>query len=149
VTISATFGATVSEAQRMAAGLIVHPGEPGLPSAQDEILVRRAFAHAYTGGTPDAIVLAAIENGQSLAPVLADFKRQQPQMASAVRLVVDRVQFSDASHANVTYSLTFGHSGSTGIGGSQGAVKVDGQWKVTQRGFCTMIQTTGIACPAR
>ncbi len=148
VTISATFGATASDAQRMATGLVVHAGQPSRPSTQDEALIRQAFADAFTGGTPDATVLAAVENGQSLAPVLAEFKRREPQTARTVRIAVDRVLFSDASHADVTYSLTFERPGSTGISGGQSAVKVDGQWKVTQHGFCILIAITGIACPA-
>ena len=147
LTIAATFGATASDVQRMAAGLVVH-SVPDSPGTQDEAEIRQAFADAYTGGTPDATILGAIEDGQSLAPVLADFKKRQPQMARTARVSVGQVVFRDDTHADVTYSLTFERPGSTALSGGQEAVKVGDHWKVTQHGFCLLIAITGIACPA-
>jgi cysteine sulfinate desulfinase/cysteine desulfurase-like protein len=124
----------------MATGLVVHPGQPSRPNAQDEASIRQAFADAYSGGSPDATVLAAVENGQALAPVLAEFKQKEPQTARTVRVVVHRVEFNDASHANVTYSLTFERPG------SQSSVAVRARSKSTVDGRS---RSTGSACSSR
>ena len=148
LSIAGSFGASLSDVQRMAAGLIVHDATPFTPAASDAAEVRAAFAQAYTGGTSDATILGAIEDGESLAQVLINLRRVAPQTVQSARVSISAVQFSDANHATVTASLSYLYAGApSNMTQSQDAVRVDGRWKVARKSYCGIIDLTGVSCP--
>jgi hypothetical protein len=149
LSVAGSFGASLTDVQHMAAGLVVQHVDLTTPTSTDDEQVRAAFAQAYTGGASNSTILAAIENGRSLAPVLTEMESVNPQTVQSARIAVTNVSFTDADHATVTASLSyiFGGTPST-MTGSQTAVRVDGQWKVTESSYCSIISLTGVACPA-
>jgi hypothetical protein len=152
VSISASFRATLADAKLMAAGLVFHGGDVAIATPADEADIRAAFNHAYAWSAPAATVLGAVENGPSLARTLATLKEHDPETVRTVSINVRTVTFGDASHAAVSFSLSYRKSTSTPatvstVHGGQGAVKVAGRWKVAQQGYCSVIELTGLACP--
>jgi hypothetical protein len=148
LSVAGSFGASLSDVQRMAAGLIVHDAKPFTRAASDEAEIRAAFAQAYTGGTSDATILGAIENGQSLAQVLINLRRVAPQTVQSARVTISAVQFSDANHATVTASLSYLYAGApSNMTQSQDAIRVDGKWKVARKSYCGIIDLAGVSCP--
>ncbi len=148
IEILASFGATLADAKQLAAGLVVHPSDAAIATAADEAGIRAAFSHAYAWGAPASSVLSAIENGPALAHALAMLKQRDPEAARSAKITVRAVSFVDARHATVGYSLTFRtpNSGSA-VEGEAGAVKVGSEWKVAQRGYCSVVKLTGVGCP--
>ena len=75
-------------------------------------------------------------------------KERAPEVARSAHLTVRSVTFSDARHATVSYSLTFSKPGSgNAVQGQQLAVKIGGQWKVSEQGYCSVVKLTGVSCP--
>jgi hypothetical protein len=149
ISVAASFGASLADVQRMAAGLIVHDVAVSTPKATDDGAVRAAFADAYTSGEPASTILGAIENGQSLTPVLASLKQIASSPAKSTHVALTSVTFHDADHATGTVSLDY-VSGKSAIAmvGPQDAIRVNGQWKVTRESYCRVVAVSGITCPA-
>jgi hypothetical protein len=152
VSIQASFGATLADAKQMAAGLVSHASDAAIAAPADEADIRAAFNHAYAWSAPAGTVLGAIENGPSLSRTLAVLKERDPEIVRTANISVRAVTFGDASHASVSYSLSYQRlTSNASIGaeveGNQAAVKVGGKWKVARRGYCAVIKLTGVDCP--
>jgi hypothetical protein len=146
LSVAGSFGASLSDVQHMAAGLVAHHATAA--TVEDEAEVRAAFEQAYTGGTSDATILGAIEDGQELAPTLTDLRRVAPQTVTSARVTIGSVQFVDANHATVTVALSYLYGGApSNMTGSQNAIRVNGKWKVTQKSYCGVIDLAGVTCP--
>jgi hypothetical protein len=148
LSVAGSFGASLSDVQHMATGLIVHDVAVSTPAPGDAAEVRAAFTQAYTGGTSNATILGAIEDGQELAPTLTELRRVAPQTVESARVTISSVEFSDANHAAVSVSLTYIFGGQpSNMAGTQNAIRVGGKWKVTQRSYCGVIDLAGVTCP--
>ncbi|MCW2549074.1 MAG: hypothetical protein JWN96_3534 [Mycobacterium sp.] len=149
LSISAFWGATLADAKGVAAGLVVHDAEPIKSQLAAEAEIRAAFQHAYTGGTAIPTVMDAVENGDSMAPLLAELHSKAPETARTARITVTSVTLTDADHANVEFSLTSVYQGQpSNLAGGQGAVRVNGKWKVSEAGYCGILSQAGVTCPA-
>jgi hypothetical protein len=60
---------------------------------------------------------------------------------------VDSVALTDATHADVRYTLLF--DGQPRYVQAGGAVKIDGRWYITRETVCSLLTNGGIKCPAR
>ncbi|MCK9899675.1 hypothetical protein CC117_07055 [Parafrankia colletiae] len=69
--------------------------------------VRAAVAQVFTGGTSTGRTLAAVENGEELAPGLERHRAQHPGLARTLRVTVHEVAPRDATHAAASISLTY------------------------------------------
>ncbi|MEX5631382.1 hypothetical protein [Parafrankia sp. FMc2] len=69
--------------------------------------VRAALAQVFTGGTSTERTLAAVENGEQLAPGLERYRAQHPGLARTLRVTVHGVAPRDAAHAVALISLTY------------------------------------------
>ncbi|RZB20959.1 hypothetical protein StrepF001_05315 [Streptomyces sp. F001] len=87
-----------------------------------------------------------LENGGRMAPVLQAFSGDE--RGSQVQAKVDKVEFTSATEANVTYTLTL--QGATALPDAAGtAVEQEGTWKVSVRTLCGLValNQTGNATP--
>ena len=84
-----------------------HASDAAIVAPADEAAIRTAFENAYDWSAPAATVLGAVENGPSLSAALALLKKRDPQIARTAMITVRAVTFTDASHASVTYSLSY------------------------------------------
>ncbi|MFJ5263061.1 hypothetical protein ACIQAC_21595 [Streptomyces sp. NPDC088387] len=80
---------------------------------------------------------AVLENGDEMAPVLQAFSGDE--RGGQVRAEVEKVEFTSATDADVTYNLTL--EGATALPGAAGtAVEQDGTWKVSAKTLCALVQ---------
>ncbi|MDN0195894.1 hypothetical protein [Streptomyces sp. S.PNR 29] len=81
-----------------------------------------------------------LENGDRMAPVLQAFSGDE--RGGQVRAKVTKVEFTSATGANVTYTLTL--KGATALPNASGtAVEQDGVWKVSTKTLCALVQMSG------
>ncbi|MEV6484518.1 hypothetical protein [Streptomyces sp. NPDC051576] len=85
---------------------------------------------------------AVLENGDRMAPVLKAFSGDK--RGGQVQAVVQKVEFTSATRATVTYSLTL--NGATALPGATGTtVEQDGTWKVSVNTLCALVALSGDA----
>jgi hypothetical protein len=85
---------------------------------------------------------AVLENGEQMGPVLRGFNGDQ--RGQQVKAIVQKVEFTSPTGANVTYSLTL--KGATALPGASGtAVEQNGTWKVSDKTLCALVQLSGNA----
>ncbi len=78
----------------------------------------------------------------------AGMAQNTEEAMSGYSMRVDSVTVTDASHADVRYSLVFaGRPAYDHLAG--GAVKIDGRWYITRETVCSLLTNGGIKCPAR
>jgi hypothetical protein len=86
-----------------------------------------------------------LENGDRMAPVLRAFSGDE--RGGQVQAKVTKVEFTSATEANVTYSLTL--KGATALPDASGtAVEKDGTWKVSTKTLCALVQLSGNGSPS-
>ncbi|KOV69020.1 membrane protein [Streptomyces sp. AS58] len=119
------------------------PADTG--AAEQEI--RRNWERFFDPDTPLEAKQDFLENGDRMAPVLRAFSGDE--RGAQVGAEVDRVEFTSATGANVTYTLTL--QGATALPDAAGtAVEQDGTWKVSVKTLCGLVALngTGDATPA-
>ncbi|MET9394971.1 hypothetical protein ABZY20_31940 [Streptomyces sp. NPDC006624] len=85
---------------------------------------------------------ALLENGDQMGPVLEAFSGDA--RGGQVQAQVTKVQFTSATEADVTYTLTL--KGATALPDASGtAVEQDGTWKVSVKTLCALVQMSGDA----
>ncbi|CAM5511041.1 hypothetical protein SVIOM74S_04884 [Streptomyces violarus] len=87
---------------------------------------------------------AVLENGDRMGPVLEAFSGDE--RGGQVQAKVTRIEFTSATEADVTYTLTL--KGATALPDASGtAVEQDGTWKVSAKALCALVQLSGNASP--
>ncbi|AMW15249.1 hypothetical protein A4E84_08820 [Streptomyces qaidamensis] len=87
---------------------------------------------------------AVLENGDRMGPVLQAFSGDE--RGGQVQAKVTKVEFTSATGADVTYTLTL--KGATALPDASGsAVEQDGTWKVSAKTLCALVQLSGNASP--
>ena len=85
-----------------------------------------------------------LENGDQMAPVLQAFSGDE--RGGQVQAEVNKVEFTSATEANVTYTLTL--KGATVMPDATGtAVEQDDVWKVSVKTLCGLVGLSGNASP--
>ncbi|MFI7342653.1 hypothetical protein ACIBUY_32505 [Streptomyces sp. NPDC050085] len=85
-----------------------------------------------------------LENGDKMRQVLDSFNGDK--RGGQVQANVDKVAFTSATGADVTYSLAL--KGATVLPGAKGtSVEQDGTWKVSVKTLCALVQLSGNASP--
>ena len=79
-----------------------------------------------------------------MGPVLQAFSGDE--RGGQVQAKVTKVEFTSATGADVTYTLTL--KGATALPDASGsAVEQDGTWKVSAKTLCALVQLSGNASP--
>jgi hypothetical protein len=111
-------------------------------SAAAEREIRQNWEKFFDPGTPVEEKQTLLENGDRMGPVLQAFSGDE--RVGQVRAKVDKVEFTRATEANVTYALLL--KGATALPNASGtSVEEDGTWKVSVRALCALVQMSGDA----
>ncbi|MFF8675451.1 hypothetical protein [Streptomyces sp. NPDC015242] len=87
---------------------------------------------------------AVLENGDRMGPVLRAFSGDE--RGGQVQARVTKVEFTSATEATVTYTLTL--KGATALPDASGtAVEQQGTWKVSVKTLCSLVQMSGNGSP--
>ncbi|CAL9401752.1 hypothetical protein GCM10010423_76020 [Streptomyces levis] len=87
---------------------------------------------------------AVLENGDRMGPVLQAFSGDE--RGGQVQARVTKVEFTSATEATVTYTLTL--KGATALPDASGtAVEQEGTWKVSVKTLCSLVQMSGNGSP--
>ncbi|WP_031108760.1 hypothetical protein [Streptomyces sp. NRRL S-146] len=87
---------------------------------------------------------AVLENGDRMGPVLQAFSGDE--RGGQVQAQVNKIEFTSATGANVTYTLTL--KGATVLPDASGsAVEENGTWKLSAKTLCALVQMSGNASP--
>ncbi|MFH9014244.1 hypothetical protein ACH4C6_23045 [Streptomyces sp. NPDC017943] len=120
------------------------PASAPADRAAAEAEIRQNWQKFFDPGTSTEDKQAVLENGDRLGPVLRAFSGDE--RGGQVRAQVDKVEFTSATGADVTYTLTL--KGATVLPDASGsAVEQDGTWKVSARTLCALVQLSGNASP--
>jgi hypothetical protein len=112
-------------------------GAAGIAAATKEI--KANWATFFNSATPHSTAVTLLQNGASLGPAVRDAAKIANAEKTKESAKVSKIVFAaDGMSATVTYTL-FGN-GSPILKNSQGnGVLQDGQWKVAQLTFCTLV----------
>ncbi|MFC8126616.1 hypothetical protein [Streptomyces sp. NPDC057302] len=87
---------------------------------------------------------AVLEDGPKMRAVLKGFSGDE--RGKQVSAEVNKVEFTSATEADVTYALTL--KGATALPGASGtSVHVDDTWKVSVKTLCALVKLSGNASP--
>jgi hypothetical protein len=87
---------------------------------------------------------AVLENGDRMGPVLRAFSGDE--RGGQVQARVTKVEFTSATGADVTYTLTL--KGATALPDASGtAVEQEGTWKVSVKTLCSLVRMSGNGSP--
>ncbi|GAB2885761.1 hypothetical protein GCM10027074_62840 [Streptomyces deserti] len=111
---------------------------PNAAAAEQEI--KRNWQKFFDPKTSLRDKQAVLENGERMAPVLRAFSGDE--RGGQVQAKVTKVEFTSPTEANVTYDLTL--KGATALPNASGtAVEQDGDWKVSAKTLCALVQMSG------
>ncbi|MFG2131069.1 hypothetical protein ACGFNV_25070 [Streptomyces sp. NPDC048751] len=114
------------------------PADPA--AAEQEI--RQSWEKFFDPATPLEEKQALLEHGDRMAPVLQAFSGDE--RGRQVQAKVQKVEFTKATEANVTYTLLL--KGATALPNAAGtSVEEGGTWKVSVRVLCALVQMSGDA----
>jgi hypothetical protein len=107
--------------------------------------IRRNWTKFFDPKTPTKDKQAVLENGDRMGPVLRAFSGDK--RGGQVQAEVTKVEFTEATGANVTYTLLL--NGATALPNASGtAVRQGGTWKVSVSTLCALVQLSGNASQA-
>jgi hypothetical protein len=115
--------------------------------------VVNAYEAAYSGSVPAEERSAAIQGGASLEPLrqessaVAKAYGYTPEELAAATIDVLDVQFIDADHAVVRFTLSVPGHGDVLVDRVGYAVRLDGHWKVALRTACDLLSLGGSSQP--
>jgi hypothetical protein len=125
--------------------------QPVGTGAPSRAAITAAYDTLFQPGAPDAVRLAVIDDTTDLQPVVDLIRRIAPvDLLDTVRVRIDEIEFTDARHARVAFTIT---STSAEFRGQEqrkengGAVYEAGRWRVTRISFCQVIADAGVFCP--
>jgi hypothetical protein len=119
-----------------------------LPQSQyegEEAAIAEVFRTWISGPGVDATV-PLIEDGDGLRDAISQVPAG-PEGARKHSARVDVVRLVDDTYALVTFSI-LDENGNVVLGNQQGgAVKIDGNWRVSRATYCALVAQGGIQCP--
>ncbi|MGW3310398.1 hypothetical protein ACWDG9_27830 [Streptomyces sp. NPDC001073] len=112
------------------------PADPAAATTQVKANWKKFFDPASTDKQ------AVLENGDKMGPVLKAFSGDK--RGGQVQADVQKVEFTSATQATVTYSLTL--NGATALPNASGtSVQQGGTWKVSVNTLCALVALSGDA----
>lgn len=114
------------------------PADPAAATTQIKANWKKFFDPASSSADKQAV----LENGDKMGPVLKAFSGDK--RGGQVQAVVQKVEFTSATQATVTYSLTL--NGATALPNASGTtVQQGGTWKVSVNTLCALVALSGDA----
>jgi hypothetical protein len=126
---------TPSTTPTVAANVAV--GAAGISTATAQ--VKKNWATLFDSTTPHATAVTLLQNGASLGPAVKDAAKIAAAGHVKEKAKVTKITFApDGMSATVIYTL-YGNGAPLLKNSSGTAVLQDGQWKVSQETFCTLV----------
>lgn len=120
------------------------PASAPADRAAAEAEIRQNWQKFFDPKTSTEEKQAVLENGDRMGPVLQAFSGDE--RGGQVQAKVTKVEFTSATEADVTYTLTL--KGATALPDASGsAMEQDGTWKVSAKTLCALVQLSGNASP--
>jgi hypothetical protein len=120
------------------------PASAPADRAAAEAEIRQNWQKFFDPKTSTEDKQAVLENGDRMGPVLQAFSGDE--RGGQVQAKVTKVEFTSATGADVTYTLTL--KGATALPDASGsAVEQDGTWKLSAKTLCALVQLSGNASP--
>ncbi|CAL9648127.1 hypothetical protein SUDANB1_06518 [Streptomyces sp. enrichment culture] len=120
------------------------PASAPADRAAAEAEVRQNWEKFFDPNTSTEEKQAILENGDRMGPVLQAFSGDE--RGGQVQAKVTKVEFTSATEADVTYTLTL--KGATALPNASGtAVEEEGTWKVSVKALCSLVQMSGNGSP--
>lgn len=117
--------------------------EPADPAAAEK-QVKENFEKFFDPAVPLKEKEAVLENGAKMRGVLESFNGDE--RGKQVSADVNKVEFSSATEADVTYALTL--KGATALPDASGtSVNEDDTWKVSVKTLCALVKLSGNESP--
>jgi len=114
------------------------PADPAAATTEIKANWKKFFDPAGSSADKQAV----LENGEQMGPVLKAFSGDK--RGGQVQADVQKVEFTSATKATVTYSLTL--NGATALPNASGtSVEQDGTWKVSVNTLCALVALSGDA----
>jgi hypothetical protein len=106
--------------------------------AQAKAAITTAWTTFFHTGTKPAEAKQLLQNGDKMGPAIKVASQVQKSTKLTEDAKVTNIAFTSATTATVTYDLL--SHGSTLLPGATGEAVLDnGQWKVSQQTFCTLV----------
>ena len=116
------------------------PADPAAAEKQ----VKKNFEKFFDPAIPVKEKEAVLENGAKMRGVLESFSGDK--RGTQVSADVNKVEFTSATEADVTYALTL--KGATALPDASGtSVNQDDTWKVSVKTLCALVKLSGNASP--
>lgn len=120
------------------------PASAPADRAAAEAEIRQNWQKFFDPKTSTEDKQAVLENGDRMGPVLQAFSGDE--RGGQVQAKVTKVEFTSATGADVTYTLTL--KGATALPDASGsAVEQNGTWKVSAKTLCALVRLSGNASP--
>ncbi len=151
LTVFSSGNVSLTDVERVATGLVVHPAVPlpADPSAANAS-VRAVVLQAFTGGQPSDVTLGAIDNGQRLSSVLGKLTRTAPELVRTVRVKAMKVYFVSADQAVASTTLIYRQGGYPQTTDADVTVNdTGGRWLVSGSSYCAVIGVLVGGCPGQ
>ncbi|WP_405838566.1 hypothetical protein [Streptomyces sp. NBC_01518] len=114
------------------------PADPAAATTRIKANWKKFFDPASSSADKQAV----LENGDKMGPVLKAFSGDK--RGGQVQALVQKVEFTSATQATVTYSLTL--NGATALPNASGtSVQQGGTWKVSVNTLCALVALSGDA----
>ncbi|MFF6992851.1 hypothetical protein [Streptomyces sp. NPDC010273] len=124
--------------ERTASAPATAPADPAAATTRIKANWKKFFDPASSGADKQAV----LENGDKMGPVLKAFGGDK--RGGQVQADVQKVEFTSATRATVTYSLTL--NGATALPNASGtSVQQGGIWKVSVNTLCALVALSGDA----
>ncbi|MFF7490917.1 hypothetical protein ACFZBC_36295 [Streptomyces luteogriseus] len=120
------------------------PASAPADRAAAETEIRQNWEKFFDPKTSTEEKQAVLQNGDRMGPVLRAFSGDE--RGGQVQAKVTKVEFTSATTADVTYTLTL--KGATALPDASGtAVEEEGTWKVSVKALCSLVQMSGNGSP--
>jgi endonuclease/exonuclease/phosphatase family metal-dependent hydrolase len=153
--VQATLRCATSDAQRQAATTATlattsttAPGPAGTADTATTAAITQAFRNLFDGDVTDIDTkLASLEDADLLRPYFLDTYAKTRSVAANIRVRIDSITLTDATHADVVYTLRLGRT--VVLDHLPGAaVQLDGRWLVSRRTYCEVSTQGATEIPA-
>jgi hypothetical protein len=111
------------------------PADPEAAKAE----ITTVWTNFFHTGTDRADAVKLLENGENLGPALDKAEQEDKETGLVRRAKVTRISFLSPTTANITWTL-YNKDTKLLANASGQAVYVDGEWKVSQLTFCTLVE---------
>lgn len=148
ITLFSNGGISRADLDRVASQLVVsHEAPTPANPAAANLAIRQTVRQAFTGGQPPATTLGAVDGGSQLTGALAQFTKDDAQLARSVHATAVTVTFTSADQAIASVSLGYkatqpdGQVVAASLQAEVTVVYTGGRWLIAKDSYCYQLKT--------